>query len=425
MPASPLSLLAYRYATVALTPLIPLALHRRARRGKEDASRLRERLGHASRPRPQGQLVWIHGASVGECLAVLPLIGELLKVPDRQVLVTSGTVTSAKLMAERLPANTLHQYAPVDTPSAIGRFLDYWRPDAGLFVDSEIWPNIVSGAHARGIPVALVNGRMSARSFAGWRRLRRMAAALLGNYDLCLAQDAATAARLTALGAAQVTVAGNLKADAPPLPADPQKLQDLRQSIGARPVLLAVSTHPGEDEIVLAARDELLHTYPDILTIIAPRHPERGGDIAALCGTRPPLRRSAGRLPTAETAVFVADTLGELGLFYRIASFAFIGGSLVRHGGQNPLEAARLHCAVLAGPHTENFTPAYDAIFAYQRAGRVFSSSDLAALAIRLIEAPADPRAMGAAAAKAAESLGGAVERTRLAIEALLADACA
>jgi 3-deoxy-D-manno-octulosonic-acid transferase len=423
MPASPLSLLAYRYASMALTPLIPLALHRRARRGKEDSARLRERLGHASRLRPQGQLVWIHGASVGECLAVLPLIGELLKAPDRQVLVTSGTVTSAKLMAERLPVNAFHQYAPVDTPSAIGRFLDYWRPDVGLFVDSEIWPNIVSGAHERGIPVALVNGRMSARSFAGWRRLRRMAAALLGNYDLCLAQDAATAARLTALGALQVTVSGNLKADAPPLPADPQKLEDLRQSIGARPVLLAVSTHPGEDEIVLAAGDELLRAYPAILTIIAPRHPERGGDIAALCGTRPTLRRSVGSLPTAGTAVYLADTLGELGLFYRMASFAFIGGSLVRHGGQNPLEAARLHCAVLAGPHTENFTPAYDAIFAHQGSGRVFSSSDLAALAMRLIEAPADARAMGDAAAKAAESLGGAVERTRLAIEALLANA--
>jgi 3-deoxy-D-manno-octulosonic-acid transferase len=423
MPASPLSLLAYRYATVALTPLIPLALHRRARRGKEDAARLRERLGYASLPRPRGQLMWIHGASVGECLAVLPLIDELLKVPGRQILVTSGTVTSAKLMAERLPANTLHQYAPVDTPSAIDRFLDYWQPDIGLFVDSEIWPNIVSGAHARGIPVALVNGRMSARSFAGWRRLRGMASALLGNYDLCLAQDAATAARLTALGAAQVTVAGNLKADAPPLPADPQKLQDLRQSTGARPVLLAVSTHPGEDEIVLAAHDALLRTHPDMLTIIAPRHPERGGDIAALCGTRPTSRRSAGSLPTPNTAVYVADTLGELGLFYRMASFAFLGGSLVRHGGQNPLEAARLHCAVLAGPHTENFTPAYDAIFASQRSGRVSSSSDLAALAMRLIEAPAEALAMGDAAAKAAESLGGAVGRTRLAIEGLLANA--
>jgi 3-deoxy-D-manno-octulosonic-acid transferase len=423
MPAAPLSLLAYRYATVALTPLIPLALHRRALRGKEDAARLRERLGYASRSRPQGQLVWIHGASVGECLAVLPLIGELLKVPDRSVLVTSGTVTSAKLMAERLPGNTLHQYAPVDTPSAIGRFLDYWRPDIGLFVDSEIWPNIVSGAHARGIPMALVNGRMSARSFAGWRRLRGMAAALLGNYDLCLAQDPATAARLTALGAAKVTVSGNLKADAPPLPADPQQLHELQQAIGARPVLLAVSTHPGEDEIVLAAGDALRRTYPSLLTLIVPRHPERGARIAALCGARLTLRRSAGALLTPQTAVYVADTMGELGLFYRVARFAFIGGSMVRHGGQNPLEAARLHRAVLAGPHTENFAPAYDAIFASQGSGRVSSSSELAGVAMRLIEAPAEAQAMGDAAAKAAESLGGAVERTRLAVEALLADA--
>lgn len=423
MPSSPLALLAYRYATMALAPVVPLVLQRRVARGKEDRSRLRERLGYASRPRPAGQLIWIHGASVGECLAALPLIGELLRSGERHVLVTSGTVTSASLMSERLPSDAFHQYAPVDMPSAIGRFLDHWHPDLGVFVDSEIWPNMISNAHARGMRLALVNGRISERSFAGWRRLRRTSAALLGSYDLCLAQDQEAADRFSALGAARVEISGSLKADAPPLPADPQKLNELQQAIGARPLLLAASTHPGEDETVLAAHDMLRRAHPDLLAIIAPRHPERGEHIARLCGGRLAARRSTGALPARETAVYVADTLGELGLFYRLADFAFIGGSLVPHGGQNPLEAARLRCAVMAGPHTRNFAPAYDVIFTAQRTGRVSGSSDMAALAGQLIADPAKAKALRDAAAKAAASLGGALERTRTAVEALLADA--
>jgi 3-deoxy-D-manno-octulosonic-acid transferase len=241
-----LTLTAYRYATMALAPAVPLALARRARLGKEDSLRIRERLGYASTTRPAGQLIWIHGASVGECLSVLPLIERMLAEPERIVLVTSGTVTSAKLMAERLPLGAVHQYVPVDIPSAIRRFLDHWQPDVALFVDSEIWPNIISSAHARSIPLALVNGRMSLRSFLGWRRWRKSAAALLNRYDLCLAQDVESADRLSALGAKRVEISGNLKADAPPLPADPQKLDDLHRAIGSRPVLLATSTHHGE-----------------------------------------------------------------------------------------------------------------------------------------------------------------------------------
>ncbi len=423
MTASPLSLLAYRCATSALTPIIPLALRQRALRGKEDLSRIRERLGYASRARPAGQLIWIHGASVGETSAALPLIEVLLESPNRHVLMTSGTVTSATLMSKRLPARAVHQFAPVDTPSAIRRFLDHWRPDIGLFVDSEIWPNMLSTAHARGIKLVLVNGRVSARSFSGWQRLRRMAASLLSKFDLCLAQDDDSAERLAALGAANVRIAGSLKADAPPLPADAADLEALRPAIAARPVFLSVSTHPGEDEILLPAHDALRREYPDLLSIIVPRHPERGRDIAQLCGTRPVVRRSLGELPTEKTAVYIADTLGELGLFYRLASFAFVGGSLVPHGGQNPLEAARLCCAVLAGPHTGNFTNAYSAIFAAQGLGRVSSSSELAALAGRLIANPAEADVLARAAAEAAAQLGGAVARTRSAVEALLTDA--
>jgi 3-deoxy-D-manno-octulosonic-acid transferase len=423
MAGSSLVLQAYRYATMALAPIVPLALKRRAARGKEDRDRMAERLGHAGRERPKGQLIWIHGASVGECQAALPLIDALLKETGRSVLITSGTVTSAKLMAERLPPGALHQFAPVDTPSAITRFLDHWQPDIGLFVDSEIWPNILAKAHARGIKLALINGRLSARSFAGWRRFRRSARKLLANYDVCLAQDAETAARLTALGAPRVEITGNLKADAPSLPADPTALAAMQAAIGARPVLLAVSTHPGEDETILPAHDALRRRFPDLLTIIAPRHPERGADIAMLCGTRPVKQRSNGKLPDANTAVYIADTMGELGLLFRLSPFAFIGGSLIPHGGQNPLEAARLHCAVMTGPHTENFTPAYNAILAAQSAGRVRSCAEIVALATRLIERPEEARAMGDAAFMAAAQMGGAVEKTRAAVEALLSHA--
>ncbi|HEY1632037.1 MAG TPA: 3-deoxy-D-manno-octulosonic acid transferase [Rhizomicrobium sp.] len=420
---TPWGLVVYRTATAALAPVVPLLLRSRLKRGKEDAARLGERLGHAGTSRPDGQLIWIHGASVGECLSVLPLIGELLTTPGRHVLVTSGTVTSSKLMADRLPQGAFHQYAPIDTPGAVRRFLAHWKPDIGLFVDSEIWPNMLSQARARGIPLAMINGRMSERSFQGWTRAPKTAAVIIGFFDLCLAQDQETADRLKQLGARGVRVSGNLKADAPPLPADPAKLEALRLYIGERPVLLASSTHPGEDEVVLPAHDQLRKTVPNLLTIIVPRHPERGADIAMLCGTRIAARRSESKLPVAETAIYIADTMGELGLFYRLAPLAFIGGSIIPHGGQNPLEPARLHCAVMAGPHTFNFTPAYDAIFTAQGEGRVRTSGEIAALAGRVFADPELARRLGEAAAQGAAQLGGAVERTRVAIEGLLSHA--
>jgi 3-deoxy-D-manno-octulosonic-acid transferase len=419
----PLTLLAYRTATSALRPLVPFFLARRAARGKEDSARMSERLGQASRPRPEGQLVWIHGASVGECLAVLPLIDDLLKTPCRSVLVTSGTVTSAQLMAERLPQGAFHQFAPVDLPSAAARFLDHWKPDVALFVDSEIWPNLILAARDRGVPMALVNGRMSARSFAGWRRARHAAESILSTYEICLAQDDQAAERFRLLGARNVQVAGSLKADAPPMPADTEKFEEMSRAIAGRPVFLAASTHQGEDETVLPSHDSLRRRFPDLLTIIVPRHPHRGAEIAMLCGARKALRRSEGQIPERETAIYIADTLGELGLFYRLTPFAFVGGSLVPHGGQNPLEPARLGRAVLAGPHTENFALAYRAIFAAQECGRVNSSAEIVALAGRLLGDPDAVRRMGEAAERGAATLGGALDKTRVAVEAMLAHA--
>jgi 3-deoxy-D-manno-octulosonic-acid transferase len=417
---TPLPLVMYRAAARVLGPAARLAVHARARSGKEDRSRLGERFGRTALARPSGQLVWIHGASVGESLSVLPLIDALLAESQRSVLVTSGTVTSAKLMRERLPPRAFHQFVPIDVPSAVKRFLDHWKPDAGLFVDSELWPNLISSAHGHGVKLALVNGRMSARAYAGWRRAQKTARHLLSCFDLCLAQDDLSAERLRLLGASGVCVTGNLKADVPPAPADTAKMTELRDAIGARPVLLAASTHPGEDETVLPAHDTLRRHFPDLLTIIVPRHPVRGAEIAMLCGTRGHARRSANQLPGSETAVYIADTIGELTAFYRIVPFAFIGGSLVPNGGQNPLEAAKLARAVMAGPYTDNFAGVYETIFAAQGDGRVHGCADIVALASRWLSEPDCARKAGTDAAEAAIALGGALEKTRVAIEAML-----
>ncbi len=420
MARTPLTLAAYRYATAAVSPAVPLFLRGRASRGKEDLARMNERLGRSVHARPAGELIWVHGASVGESLAALPVIAALMAVGHRNILMTTGTVTSAELMEERLPAGAFHQFMPIDTPGATARFLDHWRPTLGLFIDSDLWPNMLMNARSRDIPLALINARISERSFTGWQRAPKTVRTLLSTFTVCLAQDDAIATRLRTLGATDVRTVGNLKADADVLPADPAKLSALCDAIGDRPVLLASQTHPGEDETVLPAHDSLRHTFADLLTIIVPRHRERGAEIAMLCGTRAAVKRSENRLPVADTAIYIADTMGELGLFYRVAKFAFVGGSLVPHGGQNPIEPARLKCAVMAGPNTDNFAPAYDAIFTAQGEGRVGSSAEIAAFAGRVLGDPAKAASLADAAFNGAATLGGAVARTCTIIEALL-----
>jgi 3-deoxy-D-manno-octulosonic-acid transferase len=421
MGGAPIGFKAYVAATTLLSPALPMFLRRRAVRGKEDTARLHERLGMDLPPRPSGPLVWVHGASVGECIAALPLIDALLRQKTRTVLVTSGTVSSARVLQDRLPCGAIHQFIPIDTPSATARFLDHWQPQIGLFVDSDIWPNLVLGAKERGIKLALVNARMSERSFGGWSWAPKTAAALLSAFDLCLAQDEEIAERFRRLGAHGVYTIGSLKADAPPLPADPAQLEALQNAIAGRPVLLAAQTHPGEDETILPVHDGLRQTIPDLLTILVPRHIERGAEIEMLCGTRAARRRAQGELPAGDTAVYIADTMGELGLFYRLAPFAFVGGSLIRHGGQNPLEPARLNCAVLAGPHTFNFTSSYEAIFRAQGLGLVRSSADIIEIARSLLIDRDAAKTIGARAAAAAATLGGAVAKTLTAVEQLLA----
>lgn len=371
-----MSTLWHGIATVA-APALRLHLRRRAKRGKEDPSRLGEREGHGA-ARPEGRVFWLHAASVGESLSVLPLLEALLaRDPRLSVLLTTGTVTSATLLPKRLPdaltGRVQHRFAPLDVPGWVERFLDGWRPDAAGFVESELWPNTLTALSRRGIPVALINARLSARSFERWRRWAPgLAGRLLGGLSLVLPRSAEDAERVSALGARRVAAPADLKQSAAPLPAEPEALAALRAAIGARPVLLAASTHPGEEEQVIAAHQA--SGVPDLLTILAPRHPERGAELAALAGAG---RRSAGALPDA-AAFHVADTIGELGLFYRLAGVSFIGGSLVPHGGQNPLEAVRLGCPLLMGPHRQNFTEQTDALMA---AGALRPVADAAALA--------------------------------------------
>lgn len=416
---APIGLAAWRLLAGLAAPLAPLLLRQRASRGKEDRARLNERLGIAGMARPDGRLIWVHGASVGESLSALPLIEKLL-ADGAKVLVTSGTVTSATIMKQRLPKGALHQFVPLDTPRAVARFLDHWRPDAGLFVESDLWPNLILGAKARGVRLALVNARISARSADRWRFARKSMAALLGAFDVVLAQDEDFAARFRALGAPKVQVAGSLKADAPPLAANDAALAALRHAIGARPVLLAAQTHPGEDETILPAHDLLRMQFPDLLTILVPRHIERAHDLAMLCGTRANERRSSGEPITADTAIYIADTLGEMGLFYRLATFCFVGGTLVPLGGHNPLEPAALHCAVLAGPHTANAASAYDAVLSAQGFGRVHNSADIVREAKRLLQDRDVAAQAGEAAARGGATLSGAVDRTITALKTML-----
>jgi 3-deoxy-D-manno-octulosonic-acid transferase len=417
----PAPLTAYRAGLTILSPFVPVLLWRRMKRGKEDRDRLRERYGHPGRNRPAGDLVWVHGASIGESLSLIPIVEELVRrgIP---VLVTSGTKTSAEILSRRLPPGAQHQYVPLDAPPYIRRFLAYWRPHLALFAESEIWPTIVTELDRRAIPLILVNARMSPRSFAGWRRLPQIAGALFGRLALCIAQSSADAERLAGLGAPLSTVAGNLKFDNPPPPADPRAVEALAGQLAGRPVWLAASTHPGEDELVMEVHRANQARYPGLLTIIVPRHPERGADIADLANLLRlnAARRSLGQRPEATQDVYIADTVGELGLFYRAVPLVFMGGSLVPHGGQNPIEPARLGAAILHGPHVFNFTEVFAAFDGDGAALPVESGAALAAALGDLLADPGLVRDMARAANGTVGSLSGAVARTMRAIDPYL-----
>ena len=394
--------LLYRSLTRPLAPLAAVYLRRRRKQGKEDTLRFQERCGIPSIARPQGALVWIHAASVGEATAMLALIERLLEErPTLEILVTTGTVASAALLDKRLPARARHQYVPVDLPRWVERFLDHWRPDLALWVESELWPNLVLATHARGIPMALINGRLSAASYARWRWGAGLVRPVLGAFATCFAQDAVQAERLRRLGVREIAMIGDVKAAAAALPVDLSQLKQLRHQVGPRPLWVAASTHAGEEEIVARVHGQLVADHPGLLTIIAPRHSARGDAIEAMLtahGLRT-ARRSHGEPVTHETDFYLADTMGELGLFYRLAGIAFIGGSLVAKGGHNPFEAARLDCAVVHGPYISNCAGMAGHLAA-ARASETVSDGDALARAISTLLADRRLRAERVAAGR-------------------------
>ncbi len=405
----------YRGLTWAARPAAMTILRRRASRGKELSDRLSERLGRPTAMRPKGPLFWFHAASVGETNSILPLIAELKqRYPALNILLTTVTVTSAKIAAARLPEGAIHQFVPLDSASFCRRFIEYWQPDLGLFTESEIWPNLIVEATDRKVPLVLLNARMSQRSARRWAKLSSLSKPVFSRFDLVLTQNWRIAKRLTSLGARRATITGNLKFDAPPPPVDAADLQSLRPALANRPVFLAASTHPGEDEVIARVHEMLRSAMPSLLTVIAPRHPSRGEAVASLLAERnlQAARRSAGEAVRDDTQVYLADTIGELGLFYRLAPLSFIGGSLVSHGGQNPIEAIKLGSGVLSGPHIFNFHETYQVLERYQGCRLISGPDDLATALKALFENPAEAAEMKRRASAAIGTLSGALEKT-------------
>jgi 3-deoxy-D-manno-octulosonic-acid transferase len=417
----PMTLRVYQKLSSAALPLAPALIKRRLKQGKEDPARIGERRGVSQDTRPHGPLVWIHGASVGEVLAAAALI-ERLRALNIRILVTSGTVTSATIVAKRFPPDIIHQYVPYDSPRYVARFLDHWRPSLALFIESDLWPNLILSSAARRLPMVLINGRMSHRSFPRWRRIGGTISALLGRFEVCLAQSRVDAERFAALGSRNVVTTGNLKLDVPAPPADPAKLERLMAVTRGRPIIVAASTHPGEEDILLEAHRKLAGFFPSLLSVIVPRHPNRGEAIAQAMASsgRQVALRSQDELPSAATEIYVADTMGELGLFYRLAPIVFMGGSLVQHGGQNPIEAIKLGASIVHGPHVFNFTDVYEAL---DRAGGARLADRPETLVKQLGRLLADPAAREsalAASGRVVGELGGALDRTMVALEPYL-----
>ncbi len=415
-----LGLNVYKYATYLARPLAPLIFKHRLKRGKELEERESERYGIASLKRPQGPLCWFHAASVGETNSILPLIKKLL---DRNntlsILLTTGTVTSAKLAQKHLPQHAFHQFIPLDNPGFVTKFLNHWRPNLAVFVESEIWPNLILETKNNNIPLIAINARMSKRSFKKWFKKPQMARPLFGRFNTVLAQSPVDTNHFIALGAENVINSGNLKIDTPPLKFDQDELKKLKTAIGTRPVLVAASTHKGEDEIIAQSHKLITLDYPDLLTIIVPRHPERANDIETIAinqGLTTQLRTKHSS-PDRITNIYIANTMGELGLFYALTKTAFIGGSLVPRGGQNPIEAIKLGANVLAGPYVDNFGTFYYELFSRGGAYKVMDAQELATKTIDLLKDPSQHEDMNKGSNDALDYLQGAMDITLETIE--------
>lgn len=372
----------YVVLSMVMVPFVARATTRKLRHANVTAYRAHERLGHATEDRADGALIWFHAASVGESLSVLALISRMgAALPAAHFLITSGTATSAALIAQRMPLHCVHQFAPLDAPGPLKRFLKHWHPDAAVFVESELWPQMLRRTFASGARMALVNARMSKRSVASWAKRPRLATYLFEVFDLILTQNDAMAEAMVRINAPPTRVARgqNLKSFAGPLPQDEDLIFEARAVLGHRPVWVAASTHAGEEQIVLAAHKRLREAHPDLHLILVPRHPERGDEVQQLIAdaNMESTRRSSGDLPGG--AVYLADTLGELGDWFTLSDIVFLGGSLLPIGGHNPFEVAQSGSTVLSGNHVFNFAETFSAMETAGAARIVADSDDIAA----------------------------------------------
>ncbi len=370
--------------------LYPLVIKRyikkRQLNGKEDVKRFNERIGRPSKKRPEGKLIWLHGASVGESLSMLPLINKLLEsYPDSHVMVTTGTVTSAEVMEKRLPERAFHQYIPIDNPAFVTRFIRHWQPDLVLWFESDLWPALLSGIKRKNIPLILVNGRISNKSFKRWQQFDFISKELLDCFTFCLGQSEEDAYRLRVLGAKNSMCLGNLKYAGINPPVDPDKKAEIEKQINGRPLWVVSSTHHDEELKIGRFLKNTNTEIPGLLTLIAPRHPNRGPEIQEQLnglGLKTALR-SKGEKISPDTNVYIADTIGEVGIWYDLSPIVFIGGSLIPHGGQNFMEPSRFRDAVIVGPYMHNFT---DAMNRAKKADAVIQVNDAAELENMLLQ---------------------------------------
>lgn len=370
--------------------LYPLVIKRyikkRQLNGKEDVKRFNERIGRPAKKRPEGKLIWLHGASVGESLSMLPLINKLLEsYPDSHVMVTTGTVTSAEVMEKRLPERAFHQYIPIDNPAFVTRFIRHWQPDLVLWFESDLWPALLSGIKRKNIPLILVNGRISNKSFKRWQQFDFISKELLDCFTFCLGQSEEDAYRLRVLGAKNSMCLGNLKYAGINPPVDPDKKAEIESQINGRPLWVVSSTHHDEELKIGRFLKKTNSEVPGLFTLIAPRHPNRGPEIQEQLnslGLKTALR-SKGEKITPDTDVYIADTIGEVGIWYDLSPIVFIGGSLIPHGGQNFMEPSRFRDAVIVGPYMHNFT---DAMNRAKKADAVIQINDAAELETTLLQ---------------------------------------
>ena len=349
----------YAALSIAISPLIWLYVHYRRLKGLDDQNRFKERFGYASLPRPEGRIVWFHSASVGETLSLRSFVsGWHTRYPSDHILITTTTITAAKIVRDQFQGIAVHQFVPFDVTFWVNRFLNYWKPDQAFFVDSELWPNSVRACKRKNIPLVLLNARLSDRSYNRWKRVPALAGSLLNQFKLCLAPGPETEERLKALGTKNVGIMANLKFSVPPLPVNQAYIEYFRPLFLNRHIWIAASTHPGEEELIFNVHQILKKELPHLITIIAPRHPHRANALVKKAVTHglsfQTLASSLIQFASSSDGIII-DEIGQLGTFYTLSDIVFMGGSLIPHGGHNPIEATHFKKPVFYGPHMHNF----------------------------------------------------------------------